>query len=229
VTFALIAIRTPEDNGNGRYPDVTNPDDPQPVRLEPADGTSLTRVRAQRLAVYQDTGGNLQPLIAPADLALDVIITDARLIVASRTFDQGRTWGGFGPAGVVAAGALTVISKARAAQRRRGKTLAGHLRYPWISVIAVSLRPGHETIRLQLTDDAGRRLILELGFPPLTNVAQLAHHLTYRVAYHRLMTHGALSPDERAGLEHVLRAGPLMPHGITFASVTLPGSRAVQA
>ncbi|HEX8092305.1 hypothetical protein [Jatrophihabitans sp.] len=175
MAFAIIAIRTPEDNGDGRYPDVTSSDDSHLVSLEPADGAAITRVRAQRIAVYQETGGDLPPIIEPVDLELDVIITDARLIVASRKFDQCRTWGGLGPAGVVAAGALTVISKASAAQRRRGKTLAGHIRYPWVNAIAVNQRidrhNGQEIIRLQLTDDTGshgRRLILELVFPPLT-------------------------------------------------------------
>lgn len=63
----------------------------------------------------------------PASRELDVLITDTRLIVASCMFDQGRTGGGLGPAEVVAAGNITDISKARAAQCRRGRTLAGHL------------------------------------------------------------------------------------------------------
>lgn len=61
-------------------------------------------------------------------------------------------------------------------------------------------------------------------------MAALAHHLIYRVADPRLMAHGALSPDIRAGLEQVLRAGPpLNPQGNSFEALTLPASQPVRA
>lgn len=231
MAFSVIAIRSPEDNGDLRYPDVTTQDNPQPVSLESADGTAITRVRAHRIAVYHDTGSALLPLIAPTDLELEVIITDTRVIVASRKFDQGHTWGGLGGAAVVAAGVLTVISKTRAAHRRRGKTLAGHIRYPWIDTIAVNQRTnrrnGQPILHILITDNHGRRLVLELVFPPLTTVAELAHHLTHRAVSHRLTTHGLLTPDERANLEHALQAGPLDPQGNPFRSLNLPGSHPV--
>jgi hypothetical protein len=68
-------------------------------------------------------------------------VTDARLVLAIENFDKGGTYVGFGGVGAAVGLAATGISKARAAHRRKGKVLVGHVRWQWAKAIAV--QPGN--------------------------------------------------------------------------------------
>ena len=78
-----------------------------------------------------------------------VHITDSRCAVAVQNFDKGSTYVGFGVGAVVGL-AATGISKARAAQRRKGKLLVGHVRWQWLSAVAACPASRGQAAQLRL-------------------------------------------------------------------------------
>jgi hypothetical protein len=116
-------------------------------------------------------------------------VTDARLVVAVEKYDKGSAYVGFGGVGAVVGLAATGISKARAAQRRKGKVLVGQVRWQWVKALAA--QPGNRsgTIRLvyETKNDGQARLYrLDLTVPGSAPALQVAQDCVQRAAAWRL-------------------------------------------
>lgn len=99
------------------------------VRTEPADGGSVTHLRANGLEIRGTQHGVLGKVDGNK---VGVAITDCRLTMACTKYDTGGQW-----LGGLSALALEAGDRAIAAVRRRNKMLVGQIRYPWVAGVAV--------------------------------------------------------------------------------------------
>lgn len=186
-------------------PDVTR----NGILLEERDGSDVSVISAKGLKLQVGDATELEL----DDVAIDVLITDARVALACSKYDKGGGWTGFGLSSLVVATALNAGSKALAARRRRGKMLVGQVRYPWLAAAGSSSKTGwlseERLILSARTDDGIARLWLTL--PKSTDAAAVAAEVARRSAAHRLLCELEMSDEERASLQELTTAGRLEP------------------
>jgi len=191
MSFNLLAIRE-----TGMPPDPLYPTpwlEPDSVELDERDGECLPPFTASALGVIEVLpGGSAKPIVQLRKLKVTVRATEARMIVACSKYEKGGGWMGFGLGGLSVALAANAVSKARAAQRRAGKMLVGHVPYPWLTGVGYQPGswPGHDQVRLNLRDPTtpGRALFLDIALPREHSGANVAQRLaglaaTYRLAH----------------------------------------------
>ena len=114
-----------------------------------------------------------------------IVITDRRLAFSSNDFDRADTYLGMGGLGAAVSVVANARSKKRAAQRREGKILVGHLRHEWITGVTldrVKWIGGPTTILgLAVRMSAGTALVQFRAKPalPLESPSGLAHLLVH--------------------------------------------------
>lgn len=207
MSFSLFAVRTGEEPQTDLYPDPGDARDS--VELEDGDG---------RVAVYTVTamsvtslaGNRPQQTAKFADISATATVTDRRVAVACTKYDKGGGWSGFGVGGLAVAATANAVSKARAARRRKGKMLVGHVRYDWLGVIEAKDRSGVFTkngIQLLFGDPAegSGLLVLDLTLDKHASATTIAADIARRAAAYKA-THNA-DGDHRAAL-HTYAGSP---------------------
>ena len=207
MAFNILTIRTGESDDGALYPVLGAQRDE--VELEALDGPSVTKLYADAAHIFRVIGSSLHEEAHVRDVRLTVYVTDARVAVACSKYDKGGGWRG----GLLAV-PLNAISIARAAHRRQGKMLVGHVRYPWLGSVSFSEKTSWsstDTLRLRDTervDGNDRDMLLELRFPKGTDVAWLAHAICQRAATYRLNNDSDLTETEVAQFEALRASGP---------------------
>lgn len=207
MTFNILTIRTAEFEDGSLYPVLG--DESSEIEFEPRDGKDVKSLFANRLAVHRIVGSNLEKQASVADIRASVFITDARVAVACSKYDKGGGWRG----GSLAVPVLNVVSHARAAHRRRGKMLVGHIRYPWLVSVGFVEKSGmgsSDGLRLKViekVEGVGRTMTLDIGFPKGTDTARLAALIAQRAAQYRLTHDPELGEKELVSLTNLAR-GP---------------------
>lgn len=174
------------------------------IALEPRDGTSVRRfvAREVEVGVVADT-----TVLVHADaIRAQVSVTDARVAVVCTKYDRGGGWIG-GPIAL----ALNIGSRVLAARRRRGTTLVGQVRYPWLCGVYSRNRVGlggQELLRLVVEGD-GARLYLELSLGRGESATSLATEIIRRAARFRLEHEEDATAAERAELTELASLAPL--------------------
>ena len=165
------------------------------VVLEDRDGADVTTLRCKGLRMQ--TNGEKKPFLKVGDISAQLFVTDCRLAFACSKFDKGGGW-----VGGVSALALNAGSKVLAANRRRGKMLVGHIRYPWIqSVYAQNHVTFHYTEKLRIVvklpgDESWTMVDFEL--PKDLDATALGAEIVRRAARFRLAHEPELGEEERA-------------------------------
>jgi len=222
----MLAIRTADEEDGRLYP---LPDEQKgSVRMEQWDGEPL-RLTGSALVIQELRSGKWRTLQRLRDVKLDLLITDSRLVVSCSKFDKGGGWIGFGGGGVVLALAANGVSKARAAHRRHGKLLVGHVRYPWLRCVGYKPKAGwgsSEEIRLGVVarsrDGERQELFLNIALPKNVDSAAVARAVVMRAAAYRL-THTEVQDEDRPRFEE-LSEGPRLatPEPKKFALYNIP-------
>jgi hypothetical protein len=222
VTFALLAIRTADEEDASLYPVLGDPR--MPVRLDACDGNAQ-RLTAKGLSLSEQSFGRRTSLAGVRDVKIDVVVTDARVAFTCAGHAAGVGWVG-ARTGAVAASV--------SARRRKGSVLVGQVRYPWLR--AAGFLPGggwlsEQQIRLAVTvrqARADRELLLDLQLPRGVSAEALCRALVSRAARHRL-TRIPCEPDEQRSLVALLDP-PMLPRPgkSGFAIYELPGSYLVE-
>ena len=198
------------------------------VVFEPHDGASPQRLVSKSLSVHDTTGGTLKRLARLHDVKVDVIITDARVAVACSKYDKGGGWVG-GPGAMLM---LNAASKARAAFRRRGKMLVGHVRYESLAAVGGSPKMGfldNEALRLLVTTESGRGRALDITLPSNVDSLAVAREIAHRAARYRLAVGGTLAAGQRAELEQLADAASLQGEKGKFVFYRFPNPSPVGA
>jgi len=210
VAHSVFTIVDETSDDDSLYPVLSEPGAAYPVETTPSDG-NVAHVVAINARVLEGTGsaGLAVTQKLPPKLKWDVLITDERVIVYCTKFDKGGGWWGTG-AGALIAVTANVVSKARAAYRRKGKVLVGQIRYPWIKQLLAHPKAGwksNETIRIAVDGKPGgdghRYMILELTLPSQVDALSVSHAIATRAARFRLAHDPKMSDDERANFEAI--------------------------
>lgn len=223
--YAIFAVRTADEDDGRLFPVIG--DDQSPVELEPLDG-SVDRVVSEGFEVSELVAGGWKHLMKLESKA-DILVTDARFVVACTKFTKGGGWVGFG-AGAFVALAANGVSKARAANRRRGKMLVGQVRYAWLRSVGYMPRRGwgsKEELRLgvKVKTESGetRDLFLDVSLPKHVNSGELARAIVRRAAAYRLAHTGVDTEEERQALTELIDAARLpAPEAGKFAMYSMP-------
>jgi hypothetical protein len=229
----ILRIREIGDTGEdgARWPVPSGEPGGLPFELEPWDGP-LARIKwmpVTGVLEQEVVSGGAKDVNKLSKINGFAYVTDARLVLAVENFDKGSTWVGFGGVGVAVGLAATGISKARAAHRRKGKILVGHVRWQWAKAIAA--RPGngkaydHGTLRAvcETRNGAATRLFrLDLTLPGAVPALEVAQDCIHRAAAWRL----ARFPGREDGREKIraLAGAPALPvpEKGTLAVYTMP-------
>jgi len=198
MAFNILTIRTAEYEDGALYPVLG--DERNEIEFERFDGSNVKVVYATALRVHRQVGSSLVKEAGIAEIQASVYITDARVAIACTKYDKGGGWRGAS----LAVPVLNLASKARAAHRRKGKMLVGHVRYPWVSAVGFSEKAGFGTtdqlrvIINEKIEGVNRKTIFELDFPKGTDVGALARLIAQRSAAYRLQHDLQLGDEERA-------------------------------
>jgi hypothetical protein len=207
----LLAVRTGEETDSTLYPVLGARRGL--VALEVGDGEPL-RLRAKGLTVADRTAGRHKALVGLRDVHLQLVLTDARLVLACEGFDMGGGWVGWAPGAV----AVAPAGEGPGPWRRRQRVLVGQVRHPWLR--AAGFRPrtrwfADEQLRLAVTTrhaTGERELLVDLELPRDVSSEELCRALVSRAAAHRLTRTPCREPD-RAALEALLDPPRLTPPG----------------
>jgi hypothetical protein len=222
--YAFLAVREIDPTLSPETDGLTYPLPAERINdvvFEPLDGANPQRLVSRSLSVHDTTGGTLKRLARLHDVKIDVIITDARVAVACSKYEKGGGWIGSPGAMIM----LNAASKARAAFRRRGKMLVGHVRYESLAAVGASPKMGFldkEALRLLVTTESGRGRALDITLPSNVDSVALARAITHRAAHHRLTTDGTLGAEQRAELEQLANAASLHGEKGEFAFYRFP-------
>jgi hypothetical protein len=147
-------------------------------------------------------------VIRATDIKAVLYITDARAVFCCEKYDKGGMWTGVGYGAVIAIGA-TIVSKTRAAYRRKGKMLAGHMRYSWLSHVGGYTQSGYShKERLRMVARDGLRpsrplVIVDFVLPKTSDSIEIAQEIVRRAAQYRLEHDRTLSDEHRSAFEHL--------------------------
>jgi hypothetical protein len=215
MSFNVLAIRTADDEDGRLYPVVGA--ERAPVELEEWDGTALQTVLVRGLSLSETVNnGSRKRLLLLRDIKLDVLITDARVVLACKNWDQlPKAWG----VGLGATSALitNVTRSVKAARARRGKMLLGHVRYPWLMYVGFEPKRrwlDSPKLRFGLMErpsrDQQRLVLIDLALAKSHDSAAIARSVAQRAAQYWL-THAAVQdPAARHRLDE-LAAGVDLP------------------
>jgi hypothetical protein len=197
MSFNILTIRTAEFDDGALYPVLG--DAGSPIELEQLDGADVQRLVATALEVHEVVDGKLRSVVKVPDIKAHFLITDARIAIACEKYDKGGGWVGTS----LAVPVLNAISYARAAARRRGKMLVGHVRYPWLKSIGFSSKTNwltSEALRLQVSstvDGTPRWLFLDVTLPKNVDASKVAVAVAQRAARYRLAHDPEMTDEER--------------------------------
>lgn len=207
MSYTMLTIRTAEFEDGALYPVLG--DERNEIEFEALDGRDVKTLYAESLTVLRTVGSKLVTQAKVSDIKATVFVTDARVAIACTKYDKGGGWRGAS----LAVPVLNLASKARAATRRRGKMLVGHVRYPWLVSVGFIAKTSWSTsdqIRLTVAekvDGNAKQMHLDLTFPKGTDVAKLAQVIAQRAAAYRLTHDVELADAERAAFEALVRGG----------------------
>jgi hypothetical protein len=167
-------------------------------------------------------------------LKATLYVTDARVVLACPKFDKGGGWVGLGVGGLAVAAVANVASKARAAKRRKGRLLIGHVRYPWLGrVVFTASSDGllsTESVMFTVTvreDGVDRVLALEARLNRGAGAPGVAHSVATRSARYHLAHDTDLNDDQEAAFVAVRDATPIAPDKNHSTFYSMPTYRRV--
>jgi hypothetical protein len=138
----ILAVREIGTDTDSRLSPAPSSDpDSWLIEREAYDGNRPVLLSITGLHEQEVVSGGAKTLTRLSGINGVVYITDSRVAVAVEKFDKGKRYWGIG-AGAAVALVATGVSAARAAHRRKGKVLVGHVRYQWLKYVAASHRQG---------------------------------------------------------------------------------------
>lgn len=235
-TFHLLVARELNAPVDQLYP--APGERPDSVQPQEDDGEALS-VGVKDLIVREVPAGGSPKRIAWLKNVNGMLgITESRLTIASSKYEIGGGAVPWTPAAIPLAATINVLTKRKASQRREGKMLVGHVKYPML--VSVGFMPpvlpigGHEQLRIGTIDPTQqgfRGLILDVGLVGGQRGAVLAQAIASRAARSRLASGEALSDALKGQLERLTDPAPLQSVPRRFSSYFFadPGNGAMVA
>ena len=211
--YTILAVRSADEDDGRLYPVIGA--DRDPVEVDELDG-DIQRVTGSGVEVKELVAGGWKTVGQFKGIKAEVLITESRLVVACDKYEKGGGWVGFGAGGLAVALAANGVSKARAARRRRGNMLVGHVRYAWLRCVGFKPKTGwasNEEVRLGVAvkteDGTTRELFLDVTLPKNVDSSQVARVIVQRAARYRLAHTQIDADEERTQYEELANAPSL--------------------
>lgn len=219
IGYSILGVHPPGDPNDPMYPEMN--EEFAPV-FGPEDGTSVRPIELRGIFVVGNVQGQTKTLTGSKDLHGTMWVTDQRVIILCKNYDQVK-WDGSNNRGVVIFGlgvetTWHLASKAYHRVTSIGKAMTAHLYYPWIG--SVGWQPDRDRkhrarIRLGITvrlDNGGSyERGLEVGFEEAIDASAFAQALAQRVGKWRLSHGPRLDEKHRVSFETLAKAAPLDP------------------
>lgn len=208
--FNVVTIRDMHEPDDALFPRVDPDNAPSLVATQDEDGAPA-RFVASGITVQALMQGGQRTLFSLSNVTIGAVVTDSRLAFGCGRYDKGGGWVGFG-AGAVFALVANGVSKALAAQRRRGNALVGQIRYPWLVQVGGRTQQGwldSEAVRVMLRRspaDGGELLAVTLTVDKSIDSQAIAHQIAQRAARWRL-ANDVVEPEEERALQ-AMASGP---------------------
>lgn len=189
---------------------------PNTVAIEPEDGPNLQSVTspALRVRAFQGPGHPTRVILHLRKIEASVLISDCRVAVACSKYDTGSKLQPLGLGALPVALAYNTVSKSKAAKRRAGNMMVGHVRYPWLLSVGFTEKSGvlsTNSLRLGLGDPnhpgLKNTLFLDIEMPGVAT-REVARDVARRTAFHGLNHSDVQMPPERQRLFEELAQGP---------------------
>lgn len=185
------------------------------IDSESYDGSAPVVLPIIGLHEQEVASGRVKSLSKLSGIKGVMYITDSRVAVAVEKFNKGQLYTGIGDITDSIALVASGISAIRAARRRKGKLLVGHVRYQWLKFVGASPGRGlivHDSICLGCeVKDAGGTRLYRL-YVTLQNGAadplDLSQDIIRRTAKYRLR-HFPGDPQYSARLQELTEASRL--------------------
>jgi len=210
MTYNVLAVC---ENGEETFPLYPVLNDDILVTGEALDGGFGEPIQVSRVVIRRRVGNGYKTVMETKDLAFQVWITASRVVFYCKKFEKGGTWIGFGLGGLAVAAVATGISKAIAANRRKGKALVGNLRYPWISNVMFSPRAGFGTendVRISFvdgTEDSRPECDITFSIERYNDANRVARHIVDRIIAYRFASGEKMDADEQRQFEELRTSG----------------------
>ncbi|GAB3776273.1 hypothetical protein FB382_000065 [Nocardioides ginsengisegetis] len=210
----LVAVVSADDDDDRIWPTLSGPEDKFPIELTEADGDTVAYFTASGLSIMRlPASGKDYDEVILDEHKIVCAITDSRVVFACEKYDKGGGWAGVGLAGMTVAAGANLVSKARAARRRKGSVLVGQVRYSWIAYSGA--RTGSWWSKDQLAiaaavskDEGGGGQVIVLQAPAsgIGDCHELAAEVTRRAAAWRLEYDKFAGARTRAAMEELKTA-----------------------
>jgi len=200
---------------------------PNTLATEPDDGFDMqaSTSLALRVRAFRGPGQPSKVILEFRKIQASVFVSDCRVAVACSKYDSGSKLQPLGLGALPVALAYNAVSRSKAAKRRAGNMLVGHVRYPWLISVGFTEKSGMlstNTLRLGLANPnhPGLKdsLILDIEMPNV-NTRELARDVVRRASNYSL-THfdGQMPPERRYHFEELAQGPDVEPVPRGFAS-----------
>lgn len=223
MTFQMLAVCEVGEEGDRPVYPILDPE--INVEREPIDGDFGIPLQVSTVIVSRKVGNTWQKQMETSDISFQLWVTGGRVIAYCRKFEKGGGWVGFGLGGLAVAAVGNIVSHAVAANRRKGKALVGHLRYPWISEVAFAPKQGFgsaETLRLTYVDGSEPtkpEVHVTFHLDRGTDANQVARYIVDRIIAYRYASGEKMTADEVAAFEKLRGSGFLPPPQKGYLSI----------
>lgn len=224
MAYNILSVRGADAPDDPLYPQPGSA--PDSVLPHKDDGRTLPPITTTELEVNEiPSGGRPRRVVRVRDIKAVVLVSECRVTVACSKFDKGGGWTPWTIGALPVALTANVISKRRAAGRRKGKMLVGHVPYRW--VLSIGAQPsgtaiGRDCLRIGTVDrsvKSFRGLTLDITLPRGQSAVELAAQIAPVVASYQLeQEDSTLDAADRKRLEALRTPPPLQPSAKEFAS-----------
>ena len=186
MSFKLLRINVPGDQDGLLYPVVV--DGKPPIRLDSWDG-QVAAFGCTGLELSRVVAGERQVLISFRSRKVDLMVTDARVAVASPEWNKGARYWGIGLGATTALVDNTRNKWKEAKARAGGRIVVGHARYGWVTTVGWSPRRGRVAPTLSLgtaASEDGDELRLDVFLSSTADAGAIARTIAQKVAIYRL-------------------------------------------
>jgi hypothetical protein len=214
MAYSILGI-VDGDNTDGSVFPVLSEGGAYPIELEELD-VNVQEYPISLVEVLELVGSTTRQVVFYPKIDATLLVTDARVVVFCRKYDKGSA-GSFIYADPITPLLLIGGAKLMAAHRRRGKVLAGQVRYPWLFTVGAMEKAGiisGDGLRLRvkaIEDGPARNLFLTVGATRRLDTVAIAQDIARRAAAYRLTYTKIDTEEERERFEALARVPRLNP------------------
>jgi hypothetical protein len=208
MTWNAIAAIAEGEQSDGLYPTLASG---LSFEREPFDGPLPAPIDAIAIEVEHLINQQWHRSAHADDLKLQIYPTAGRLVIYCHKWSTGGFIGTTGPIGLAVAMTTAAISGAVAAKHNKGRALAGHVRWEWVTSVGWQARTfwKRNAVVLRVLDSTSGTQVpcrITIFFKGTTDERAVAHSFAKRAVAYRLASNEAFDDEEHSAWEELQRS-----------------------